>query len=346
MRISGKIITIGLCPCWDTVCRLERVDWGQHKVISSACSQPAGKALNISRALAWMGTKSIAAGLWGREDYEQMLKVMRSLRGLINPALQKDWVKVKMTAVDGSTRRNITVVDTVNNREMHLRAISRLASKKALRKLEADLQATVNRNRSRMRRFPKSAKTRMFSLGNSICVFAGSMPEKQLLGDVVRIINCCRRRGAKIAVDTSGDALREIVSSVGVWLIKPNVEELGELLGEQIRDNAAGLVKAGRKLLDNVEIILISRGKKGSVVVTKKGTWQGRCTGRRRVLSTVGCGDYLLAGFLKGLKDKSEPGFALKTAIKVATARAWGWTEKMTWEDAEKRIEVGLRERE
>jgi len=90
---------------------------------------------------------------------------------------------------------------------------------------------------------------------------------------------------------------------------------------------------------------LISRGKKGSVVVTKKGTWQGRCAGRRRVVSTVGCGDYLLAGFLKGLKDKSDPGFALETAIKAATARAWGWAEEMAWEDAEKSIDVSLRER-
>ncbi len=345
MRISGKIVTIGLCPCWDTVCRLEGVDWGQHKVISSACSRPAGKALNISRALAWMGTKSIAAGLWGREDYEQMLKAMRSLKRLI---------KVKMTAVEGSTRRNITVVDAGktphlcvgNYREMHLRAISRLASKKALRKLEADLQATVNRNPAR------SGKD---VVPDRICVFAGAMPEEQLLGDVVRIINCCRRSGVKIAVDTSGDALREIVNSgpvrqiagsCRIWLIKPNVEELRELLGEQIRDNAADLAKAGRKLLGKVEIILISRGKKGSVVVTKKGTWQGRCAGRRRVVSTVGCGDYLLAGFLKGLKDKSGVGFALETAIKVATARAWDWAEKMAWEDAEKSIDVSLWERE
>ena len=59
----------------------------------------------------------------------------------------------------------------------------------------------------------------------------------------------------------------------------------------------------------------------------------------------VGCGDYLLAGFLKGLKDKSDPGFALETAIKAATARAWGWAEEMTWEDAEKSIDVSLRER-
>ena len=311
MSTSSKIVTIGLCPCWDTVCQLEGVDWGQHKVISSASSRPAGKALNISRALAWMGTKSTAAGLWGREDYEQMLKATRPLRGLI---------KVKMTAVEGSTRRNITVVDTVNNREMHLRAVSRLASKKALRKLKADLQVTVTRN--------------------SVCVFAGAMPEKQFWGDVVRIINCCRRCGARIALDTSGDALREMVNSGGVWLIKPNVEELCELLGEQIEDRPAGLAKAGRKLLDKVEVVLISRGKKGSVVVTKKGTWQGRCVGRSRVLSTVGCGDFLLAGFLKGLKDKSDPGFALETAIKVATARAWGWTEGKSWSQALREIKA------
>jgi 1-phosphofructokinase family hexose kinase len=323
MRIGGEIVTIGLCPCWDTIYQLDGVDWGQHKVISSASSRPAGKALNISRALAWMGTKSIAAGLWGREDYEQMAKAMQSLKGA---------VKVKMTAVDGNTRRNITVVDTVNNREMHLRAVSKLASRKALGKLKADLQATVN--------------------SSSVCVFAGAMPEKLLLGDVVRLISSCRRSGAKIAVDTSGIALREIVNSGGIWLIKPNVEELRELLGEQIRDNAASLANAGRKLLDKVEIVLISRGKKGSVVITKKGTWQGQactreseCAGRRKVLSTVGCGDYLLAGFLKGLKDDSNPGLALKTAIKVATAKAWAWTEKMAWEDAENRIEVDLRER-
>jgi fructose-1-phosphate kinase PfkB-like protein len=258
-----------------------------------------------------MGTKSIAAGLWGHEDYEQMAKAMQSL---------KSSVKVQMTAVEGSTRRNITVVDTVNDREMHLRAISKLASKKALSKLKADLQATIS--------------------GNSVCVFAGAMPEKQLLADVVRIVNCSRRRGAKIAVDTSGNALREIVDSASVWLIKPNVEELRVLLGEQIRNSAADLAKAGRKLLGKSEIILISRGKKGSVVVTKKGTWQGRRTGSGRIRSTVGCGDYLLAGFLKGLKDESNPDFALKTAIKVATAKAWAWTEGKKWQQVERRINV------
>ena len=313
MNRYSSIITVGLCPSWDTVCRFDGIEWGEHKTVSSADSRPAGKALNISRALAWMGEKNIAAGLWGRDDFQQMTKAMRPLEGL---------VKVKMTPAEGGTRRNITVVDTVNNREMHLRNRSELASKKALRKLEADLKAIVNKG--------------------SVCVFAGVMPEDEFVGDVVRIIKSCRQRGAGIVVDTYGDALKRILETGAVRMIKPNVEELRELLGEQITDSPAALVRAGRKLLDKVDVVVISRGKKGGIVVTNKGAWKGRFVGGSRVLSTVGCGDFLLAGFLKGLKDRSDVCNALGTAIKVATARAWGWTEGKSWPQALRGIKVAV----
>jgi len=311
MNRNYTIITVGLCPAWDILCYGEGLGWGLHREVETTTFRPAGKAMNISRALAWMGEKSIAAGLWGRDDYEQMLKAMRSLRG---------FVKVKMTAVDGGTRRNITIVDTASDREMHLRNRSELASRKALRKLEADLRAIVHKG--------------------SVCVFAGVMPEDEFAGDVVRIIKSCREGGAKIVVDTYGDALKQILETGAVWLIKPNVEELRELLGEQVTDSPSGLVEAGRKLLDQVEIVMISRGRKGSVVVTRNGAWQSRCVGCGRVLSTVGCGDYLLGGFLKGLKDKSDVGSALRMAIQVATARAWGWSDKMSWMDVQSKIKV------
>ncbi|MBC8471516.1 MAG: hypothetical protein H8D56_18800 [Planctomycetes bacterium] len=313
MNRYSSIITVGLCPSWDTVCRFDGIEWGQHKTVSSADSWPAGKAMNISRALAWMGEKNIAAGLWGRDDFQQMTKAMRPLEKL---------VKMKMTPADGETRRNVTVVDTAKNREMHLRNRSELASKKSLRKLEADLKAIVNKG--------------------SVGVFAGVMPEDEFIADIVRIIDSCRQHGASIVVDTYGDALKRILDTGTVWMIKPNVEELRELLGEQVTDNPAALVRAGRKLLDKVEVVVISRGKKGGVVVTNKGAWKGRCCGRSRVLSTVGCGDFLLAGFLKGLKGKSDAGKALKTAIKVATARAWGWTEEKSWSQALRGIKVAV----
>ena len=311
-RIS--IITIGLSPAWDVTCRGRNLDWGLHQVIDEQTILPAGKALNVSKALALVGQRSIAAGLWGRDDHEQMLTAAKSL-----------WpsVRVKMTAVAAPTRKNITIIDSAGNKEMHLRNKSRLASAKTLKKLRAGLKAIVSKG--------------------SVCVFAGSMPDSELLGEVIGTVELCKNRGAKVVLDTSGYPFTEIVNSGSVWLIKPNVAELCELLDEQVKDGPVSLAKAGRKLLDKVEIVLISRGAKGGLVVTKDGAWQGRCVDRAKVFSTVGCGDFLLAGFLKALEDGSGTDLALKTAIKVATARAWGWTEKMNWLDAQNSIEVQVR---
>jgi len=316
-----SIITVGLCPAWDVTCCGEGLDWGQHKIVTSTGPVPAGKAMNISRTLAWMGEKSVAAGLWGREDYQQMLKAMKPLG---------KFIKVRMTAVEGSTRRNITVVDTVNQREMHLRHRSELVSRKALKKLKGDLEKLVGKN--------------------SVCVFAGLMPEGELVGDIIGIIKHCNNCGAKIVVDTSGEALKKIVDTGVCWMIKPNVAELCELAGQKVADEPLSLVKAGRRLLHKVEIILISRGVSGAVAVTKKGAWQGHCVGREKVLSTVGCGDYLLAGFLpvvslsnlKGLKDESNVGAELQNALRVATAKAWGWTEGKSWSQVRRQVKVRM----
>jgi len=311
MADDCSIITVGLSPAWDIACRGRHLDWGLHKDIDEQTIKPAGKALNISRALAWMGQKSVAAGLWGREDYDQMLEYMRPLRGLVD---------IRLTAVEGRTRQNVTVVDTADGREMHLRSKNRPASAKALRKLKADLKRIVRRG--------------------SICVFAGVMPADVLVGEIVKIAEVCRNMGARVVLDTYGCALKRIFEAGLAWSINPNVEELRGLLGVRVRDNPVSLARAGRRLLSRVEAVLISRSEKGGVLVTKEGAWQGRCVGRAKVLSTVGCGDYLLAGFLKGLRDGSGPGAALKTAIQVATARAWGWTEERPWSEAKQRIRI------
>jgi fructose-1-phosphate kinase PfkB-like protein len=205
---------------------------------------------------------------------------------------------------------------------MHLRNRNRLVTVKSLKKLQADLEKIVHKE--------------------SMCVFAGTMPDGELLNDVIRIVNFCRSRGAKIVLDTSGHPLIDIVNTGSIWLIKPNVEELSELLCEPIKDGPVSLTTAGRKLLDKVEIVLISRGAKGGVVVTQDRAWQGRCAGRAKVFSTVGCGDFLLAGFLNSISDSSGVDVALKTAIKVATARARGWTEKMSWLNVQNRIKVNV----
>lgn len=315
MKKNPSIITVGLSPAWDITCRGKNINWGRHENIDEQTITPAGKAFNVSKALAWMGQKSIASGLWGRDDYRRMQKAVRSL-----------WpsIKVKMTTPVGDTRQNITIIDATKNNEMHLRSQSQLARPAAMRKLRADLQRLVHKN--------------------SVCVFSGAMPADNLIGDVIRTIKICHKAGAKIVLDTSGPALRKIIDTGHIWLVKPNVRELTELSGGSIEDNPASLARAGNRLLGKADIILISRGEKGAIVVTKNGVWEGKYTSRKKALSTVGCGDYLLAGFLKGLIETKNAASALETAVKAAAVKAWGRTERERWPHLSEQIEVRLRQ--
>ena len=309
---DGKIITVGLSPAWDISCRGRDLEWGRHATIEEQTVRPAGKALNVSRALAWMGVANIAAGLWGRDDHDEMKAAM---------ARRGESIQVQMTAAEGRTRRNVTIVDSFRGREMHLRATSVLASADSLRKLRTDLDGLIG--------------------PGDVCVFAGAMPTGELLAPTIGLVETCRQRQARVVVDTHGPVLKKIVDAGLAWTIAPNVEEFRELIGAEVEDALARLAEAGRALLRRVGAVLISRGSKGAMLVTAGGVWTGAVTTERPVLSTVGCGDYLLAGFLAGYRlGDPDPRAALAGALKVATARAWGWTETKSWREVDKEIAV------
>ena len=313
MGSIGRIITIGLSPAWDMSCRGRDLEWGQHATIDEQVVRPAGKALNVSTALAWMGCPSIAAGLWGRDDYDAMHTAVESMRGLID---------LQMTAVPGRTRHNITVVDTSQSREMHLRLKSTLTSEESLARLRADLQKLVRQG--------------------DLCVFAGAMPAGPLLEPVVDLVRLCHGLGARIVLDSYGPVLEHTVAAGLPWLMAPNVEELSGLLGRNLPDTSANLASAARGLLAKVPMVLVSRGKNGAILVTEKGFWKARARTEGTVLSTVGCGDYLLAGFLAAQAAGKEAPDALSVAIQAATARAWGRTEADPWPRILQSVEVAV----
>jgi len=294
MNDFRKIITVGISPCWDVTCCGARLDWDSHEVLDSQDIAVAGKAFNISRALARMGSKSTAAGLWGKNDYQQMTAKTSDL---------KDFVDIRFTPSEGNTRLNVTVIDTQNKREMHLRAESKLANQQSMKKLASDMLAMVEQE--------------------SICVFAGSIPAGRVLDETIAIIERCKEKKAKIVVDTSGKALERIVAGGGIWIIKPNITELAELLGSKIEDETAAIAAAAKHLCDKAEIVIVSRGRQGAIAVTKERAWQGKSNWAPAAVNSVGCGDYLLAGFLDGY-EKGDIEFGLEKGIKAATLRAMG----------------------
>ncbi|MBE0535147.1 MAG: hypothetical protein IH624_05705 [Phycisphaerae bacterium] len=306
---SPQIVTVGVCPCWDVVCHVEGISWGDHAKITSQRCVPAGKSLNVSKALAWMGAPSVAAGLWGQSDYDSMAASLDA---------DRDLVGVHLTAAAGQTRHNVTVVDTRNSREMHLRAPSALATAESLRALSEDLSGLV------------AAET--------VFVFAGSLPEDELLGGVIEMIRGLRRCGARIVVDTSQNALKRLVETGDIDVIKPNLAELRDLVGSSVGDDMRQITSAAQSI-SGVRTVLVSRGANGAVAVRGKEAFSGAaCDRDRSAASTVGCGDWLLAGFLSASDEPLDA--ALARALRVATAKAWGWHESKTWHEAAAAIEV------
>ena len=307
---EDKIITVGIGPCWDITCCVDGAEWGDHKNVTSQSIVPAGKALNISKGLAWLKTGSVAAGLWGESDRERLVEDLSGIN---------DFVDTRFTFTGGTTRRNVTVVDTKNSREMHLRAECKLATKESLKRLGDDLEDITT-----------SAST---------VILAGAMPE-ELLEECSGLIARVRGKGAKIVIDTSGPALRSILQVGVVYLVKPNLEELCQVLRRDVSDDVSSIVQAARTLVDKANIIIVSRADKGAVAVTKENAFECKVkTTKYKAVNTVSCGDYLLAGVVAqlGHGDISQ---ALAAGVKVASAKVWGLTEKMDWTQANEIIEA------
>ncbi len=313
MKIQGQITTVGLAPAWDLVCQGRNLNWGEHPVLDDQRLAAAGKALNISRALAWLGQTSTAAGWWGQEDFRQM----ESHLAQTCPRIQ-----LRMTPVPGHTRINVTVLDQKPRRELHLRSARSLVSRAALTALQKDLRQALGKN--------------------SVTVLAGALPGGPHQSRVLALARSCQPDPShRLVVDAHGPAFQALVTAGLPWLIKPNVAELCELLGSRVPNRSPSLIKAARTL--DVPHTLISRGSRGAVLTTPQGAWEGHCLSRGRVVSTVGCGDCLLAGFLYGLSRSALPQAALATALRVATARAWGWTDTRPWTRAKKEIQIAVR---
>ncbi|ADG76839.1 1-phosphofructokinase OS=Tsukamurella paurometabola (strain ATCC 8368 / DSM / CCUG 35730 / CIP 100753 / JCM 10117 / KCTC 9821 / NBRC 16120 / NCIMB 702349/ NCTC 13040) OX=521096 GN=Tpau_0185 PE=3 SV=1 [Tsukamurella paurometabola] len=134
--------------------------------------------------------------------------------------------------------------------------------------------------------------------------------------------------GPRIAVDTSGPALAA-VADAGVDLLKPNAEELAELVGVGDQDFehrvAAGDLEAARVAAEELHrrsgaAVLATLGAAGALLVDG-GTWFATPP-PTTVRSTVGAGDSALAGYLLG-HTAGEPAPArLRLAVAYGSAAA------------------------
>jgi len=287
------LVTIGFNPAIDRILECGDFHVGGHQSVRQIARLAAGKAANINRALALLGVDSIAMGFLGMEELEFFhTELMATGPGRI---------LCRFIEVGGKTRENISILDTDRHVETHLRdqGFAVVPAERALleKKLAHELHA------------------------GDVAIFAGSLCDGCAPEFLVRLIQLCNAQGAKVAVDSSGPAL-SAAAGQKLWLIKPNVDELGALLGTAPADTPAALGAAARPLLAHIDQILISRGRQGAVLVTREGIWAGGVPAAAPAVRTVGCGDHLLAAYVAERMAGRDPEPALRLALAVATVRA------------------------
>jgi len=170
-------------------------------------------------------------------------------------------------------------------------------------------------------------------------VASGSLPPGVPADFFAQVARIGKSKGAKTIIDSSGEALVKAIQE-GVYLIKPNVREFGELVGEDIREETQIKVEAQKMVKSaRCEVLVISLGAAGALMVSEEIT-EHILPMTVSVVSRVGAGDSMVAGIVlslargRPLRESISFGVASGTAAVMTPG-----TELCRREDAERLFE-------
>lgn len=127
-----------------------------------------------------------------------------------------------------------------------------------------------------------------------VVTFTGSLPKGISADEGEAFLAKLKNDGVKLVIDSKSVSL-EALRRLKPWLIKPNDEEIIEYMGELDRD---GLIKAAASLhADGIENAIVSLGAAGAILACSEGIFEAHPP-KVEVLSTIGAGDSLIAGFI------------------------------------------------
>ncbi|CCG08329.1 1-phosphofructokinase [Pararhodospirillum photometricum] len=261
--------------------RLEAV----NRVVSSR-DDAGGKGVNVASFLAHVGHEVVLTGLLG--DANAALFARHFAAAGITDACVR---------VPGATRTNLKIIDTLSGAVTDLNYPGLSVGPDALDAVKARLEERAS--------------------GLEILVLSGSLPRGLPETTYAELTAWGHHRGALVVLDASGAALAAALDA-GPDLIKPNRAELEELLGVPLPTAQAVAAAAQRLRARGVGRVVVSMGAEGAVVCDPEGVFLVEPPSVA-VVSTVGAGDAMVAGFVhaQGLGMGGEAAARLATGFSL-----------------------------
>ncbi|MFF9242837.1 1-phosphofructokinase [Streptomyces sp. NPDC014801] len=258
------ILTVTPNPSLDRTYEVTALKRGEVIRAETERMDPGGKGVNVSRAVAAAGRRTVA-----------VLPLGGAPGALVQNLLDAQGIEVAPVPVAGDTRSNIALAEA----DGVLTKIN--APGPQLTAAEQELLLETVREVSR---------------GADWIACCGSLPRGLAPSWYADVVARAHAGGARIALDTSGRALLEALRA-GPDVVKPNAEELAEAVGRPLATVGDALKAAEELRAMGAGAVLASLGADGQLLVDASGAWFGSAR-VDAVRSNVGAGDSSLAGFL------------------------------------------------
>lgn len=244
---------------------------------------PGGKGINVARVLRSLGHEVTVAGFAGGTTAR-----------FIVGHLRREGIATALVPIAEESRLCLNIVDPTRGTQTRLDEVGPLVT-----------PSEVDRLRQAWRQM---------LLQSSRVVLSGSAPRGVPFDLYGELILMSRQAGLPSVLDAHDELLRDGVMA-GPTVVKPNLGELGQLMGREL-SVPEGVVAAARQLLNyGTQLVLCSLSADGALAVTSSGAWRAY-TPPVRVVSPVGCGDASVAGFVSA----SEEGLDLPRRVQWAIA--------------------------
>jgi 1-phosphofructokinase len=277
------IVTLTPNPSVDRAFDVRSLELGEVNRATGSHEHAGGKGINVSRALVRQGIPSLAVLPAGGADGARLVTL-----------LAEQGVPAVPVPISGDTRTNVTLVEDGGSTTK----VNAPGPDLSTTEVDAVLESVEQQ----------------LATGPRWLVGAGSLPRG--VGDdfFVRMSAAAARHGVPVALDTSGPPLASAVRAGGLTVVKPNDDELAELVGHDLATVGDVVTAARHVVASGNDTVLVSLGAHGALLVDAHGCWWA---GGPPLVpsSTVGAGDSTLAGYLAA---EGPPGERLRLAV------AWG----------------------
>lgn len=278
---SFEIVTVTLNPAIDRTVKIQNFTAGAVNRVTEDSTRPGGKGVNVASSLADAGHAVCATGFLGERNVTAFDALFTGKK-----------IADRFIRIPGETRVGIKITDPTLRQTTDINFPGIRPTDENLQALEEQLDAI---------------KAEVF-------VLAGSLPPGVPPDYYRKLVAKLRERGARVVLDTSGEPMK-LALEAQPSVFKPNIHELGELLGTE-PSTPSGIVNAARRLIGRgIEQVIVSRGRDGACFVSAQEAILA-VPPDVEVGSTVGAGDAMVAGIVSAHLQK----LSLTECARLATA--------------------------